>query len=524
MLAKHLIFLFITLTQYGVSESAKILVLHPMYAGSHIFTLRALALSLVDEGHEVVVVRWKDSHNYPAFQHPNITEEILAINNTDGNVPYLTRDERASFLMPQELMWGKGTSWTALPVDAYFTVSAFCSSLLERDSLREELKRQKFDVAIVDLIFNECSLALAHNLGLPSVGYWAFTFAGGEPQYTTAFCPPSAVPFILSHYDDDMTLWQRIFNHFLAFASHIVMQTQFLVTNYQIQQYLPGTPSPANLLANISGMLINSHPAVDYPRLLPPSFLNVGGLQMHTPKPLPAELEHFISGSGDSGVVLFTMGFIFNPKVVPQYVVKAFMVAFGRLRQRVLMKLEEDYPNPPPNVKVVKWLPQQDILAHPKTVLFFTHCGMHGVMEALHHGVPMVGMPVFADQKDVLVRLEQKGVAKGVRKYATQEEIYNAITEVISNPRYRENARRISHIMKDNPVEPLKKAVWLVNHVIETKGAEHLKFSGRHLNWIQLYGLDVLAMGAIVFYVLGFHAIPLLRKSISPRKIKIKVN
>ncbi len=31
-------------------------------------------------------------------------------------------------------------------------------------------------------------------------------------------------------------------------------------------------------------------------------------------------------------------------------------------------------------------------------IVFMTHCGMHGVMEAIYHGVPMVGMPVFIDQ------------------------------------------------------------------------------------------------------------------------------
>lgn len=67
--------------------------------------------------------------------------------------------------MPQELMWRKGTSWTALPVDTFLTVGAFCRSLLEREQLREELRREKFDIAIVDILYNECSLALAHDLG-----------------------------------------------------------------------------------------------------------------------------------------------------------------------------------------------------------------------------------------------------------------------------------------------------------------------------------------------------------------------
>lgn len=43
-------------------------------------------------------------------------------------------------------------------------------------------------------------------------------------------------------------------------------------------------------------------------------------------------------------------------------------------------------------------MPQQELLAHPKTRLFVTHCGTNGVNEAIHYGVPMVGMPVFSNQ------------------------------------------------------------------------------------------------------------------------------
>ncbi|XP_042877104.1 UDP-glucuronosyltransferase 2A3-like [Penaeus japonicus] len=504
------------------SYASKILVLHPMYAASHVLTLRALAKGLVARGHEVTVLRWKDTHQYPDANHPNIREHVLAINNTEGAIPHLTVEERASFQMPQEIMWSKGTSWTALPVDMFLTISAFCKSLLEREQLREDLRNEQFDIAIVDVIYNECSLALAHDLGLPSVGYWAFTFSGGEPQYTTAFSPPSCVPMILSHCPEVMNFWERLWNHFLAFSSHVVMQTQFAVTSHQIRKYLPSSPWPADLLSNLSGMLINTHPAVDNPRLLPPSFISVGGMQIRPPQPLPQDLEDFIAGSGDAGVILFTMGFIFNPKTVPLSVIQAFMGAFGRLEQRVLVKLEGTFEHTPPNVKVVDWLPQQDILAHRKTVLFFTHCGMHGVLEALHYGVPMVGMPVFADQEDVLIRLQERGVAKGVHKQASEDEIFQAIKDVLNDSRYRQNALRLSRVLRDQIQSPQDHALWLVEHVINTKGADHLKTAARHLNFVQFFGLDILAFVLLVSYVFWRYVKPFLRCMFCLFKKKVK--
>ena len=67
--------------------------------------------------------------------------------------------------------------------------------------------------------------------------------------------------------------------------------------------------------------------------------------------------------------------------------------------------------------------------------MFFTHCGMHGVMESIYYGVPMVGMPVFTDQGDVKTRMVQKGLGVGLPKSATEEEIYQAIVEVRDNER-----------------------------------------------------------------------------------------
>ena len=60
---------------------------------------------------------------------------------------------------------------------------------------------------------------------------------------------------------------------------------------------------------------------------------------------------------------------------------------------------------------------------------------MHGVMEAIYYGVPMVGMPVFIDQVDVLARIEQKGIGVGLDKWASSKEIHFAVDSVLNDVR-----------------------------------------------------------------------------------------
>jgi len=49
---------------------------------------------------------------------------------------------------------------------------------------------------------------------------------------------------------------------------------------------------------------------------------------------------------------------------------------------------------------VVPWLPQNDLLGHPATRAFLTHGGIHSLYEAVYHAVPMVVVPIGADQPD----------------------------------------------------------------------------------------------------------------------------
>ena len=76
---------------------------------------------------------------------------------------------------------------------------------------------------------------------------------------------------------------------------------------------------------------------------------------------------------------------------MPEEKRKMFLRVFGQLKQKVLWKWETEHmPDKPSNLKLVKWLPQQDILAHKNTQLFVTHSGQSSTQEALCHGMSVI--------------------------------------------------------------------------------------------------------------------------------------
>ena len=75
--------------------------------------------------------------------------------------------------------------------------------------------------------------------------------------------------------------------------------------------------------------------------------------------------------------------------------------------------------------------------AHKKTLLFVSHCGMTGILEAIYHRVPIVGIANFADQVDNAVRIQDKGLGVSISKHNLNgDKILNAIQEVLKNKRY----------------------------------------------------------------------------------------
>lgn len=75
-------------------------------------------------------------------------------------------------------------------------------------------------------------------------------------------------------------------------------------------------------------------------------------------------------------------------------------------------------------------------LAHPNVKAFISHGGLLSTMESMYHAVPMVGIPVFGDQKMNMANAESKGYAVVVPyRNITAENLSEALKEILNNPR-----------------------------------------------------------------------------------------
>lgn len=110
-----------------------------------------------------------------------------------------------------------------------------------------------------------------------------------------------------------------------------------------------------------------------------PSLTRLSGPILPEPaKLLPADLEEWMNNS-PNGVLLVSLGTLAEV-VLTEQTVNTLASVFSALPLNVLWKLSRTIPaNVGSNVKIVKWFPQNDLLGHPKTRVFFTHGGMNSV-------------------------------------------------------------------------------------------------------------------------------------------------
>lgn len=206
--------------------------------------------------------------------------------------------------------------------------------------------------------------------------------------------------------------------------------------------------------------------------------------------------------SATDGVILFSMGSNIKSSQLSTEKRGAILRTFSKIKQRILWKFEENLPDKPKNVMISKWLPQDDVLAHPNVVLFISHCGKGGLSEAKYHGVPVLGIPIFGDQQSNVEISEVEGWALKLPYSELNEKTFTeSLNKMLNNASYTDVVKKSSILFRDRPQHPVDNAAFWVEYVIRHHGAKHLQSPGVHLNFIQYNSLDVIAVLLIIVYL-----------------------
>ncbi|XP_068877772.1 UDP-glucuronosyltransferase 1A1-like isoform X7 [Aphelocoma coerulescens] len=529
------------LSLLGLAAAGKLLVV-PV-DGSHWLSMREVLDILGQKGHEVVVVapevslHIKPSKNFVMKTYPvPFTQEEL------DEVPQgLIKEvfEGGSFLERVIRLYQQAKKNSVMFL-------AMCSHLLHNKELIRYLEESKFDAVFTDP-FLPCGQIVAEHLSLPSVYFLHQIPCGLEYPATQCPNPPSYIPRIFSSSSDHMTFPERVKNFLIGLSEPLLCHLFYLNYESLASEFLQREVTVQELFSRASVWLMRydfvfeyprpimpnmvyigginclqkkplskreatvpelfGHAAVwlmkydfvfEYPRPLMPNMILVGGIGCTRENKLSQEFEAMVNASGEHGVVVFSLGSMVSE--IPMKKAMEIAEALGTVPQTVLWRYTgKAPPNLPKNVKLVKWLPQNDLLAHPKTRAFITHGGSHGVYEGICNAVPMVLMPLFGDQMDNAKRVESRGAGLTLNILEmTSSDISTALKAVINDKKYKENIQRLSDLHLDRPIHPLDLAVHWVEFVMRHKGAPHLRPAAHDLNWVQYHSLDVIAFLAAV--------------------------
>ncbi|KAG5880941.1 hypothetical protein JTB14_007261 [Gonioctena quinquepunctata] len=292
-----------------------------------------------------------------------------------------------------------------------------------------------------------------------------------------------------------MGLWQRSYNALVKVARDVNFHYVHLPQqNALMKKHFPRC-SDLNILAyNISLLLMNSHES--FAQAVPhvPNMISIGGFHIQPTQELPKDLQEFMDQATE-GVFFFSMGAFLPASKMAQEFRDTLFQAFARIDQKIIWKWEGGIPpEVPDNVRMGKWFPQQDILAHPNLRVFITHGGISSIIESIHHGVPLLVLPVFGDQISNAVLAEQTGYGKRIMfNDITEEKLILSLNELLNNPKYRETAQQRSSMLHDQPMKPMDLAVYWTEFVIRHRGAPHLRVAGLDIPWYKYHLVDLFA-------------------------------
>ncbi|KAL0838907.1 hypothetical protein ABMA28_016920 [Loxostege sticticalis] len=496
-------------------QSANILYLMAYIGKSQYIMLKPIGLELAKRGHNVTVITvFKETDPPPNYHQVVVDDKIW--DAMGGKRPsHFTSVDLSAEERHNRFLWNGGLTLTEV--------------VLNSTQVKEFLSADhKFDVVISEQFFQEAMYILAHKYEAPLI---LITSYGNCMRHNIATRNPLQLATVVSEFlvvPEPGSFFGRLRNLYFTVYEYVWWRFWYLQKMDQLAaKYVPNlkepVPSLYEIQKNVSLFLINSHFSFDPPTAYLPNIVEIGGVHLSQKVPkLPQDLLKILD-EATNGVVYMTFGSNIQSAMLPDDKKNAFLNVFRRLKLTVLWKWEDDrLENKPDNVFIRKWLPQNEVLSHPNVKVFISHGGLIGTQEAIYHGVPIIGIPIYGDQFNNLLQIQHAGLGKLLQFHDINEHtLQEMLNEVLTNDTFKLKAKEMSARFKDRPMSALDTAIYWIEYVIRNKGANYMKNPGLEMSWIAYYMLDVYAfilLTVLSFVFLTLNILRILKGFVEPKR------
>ncbi|KAI6187492.1 UDP-glucuronosyltransferase [Aphelenchoides besseyi] len=464
----------------GLVNGLRILQIVPGFTNSHVLFNYRLADTLTAQGHSVKM--WTQM-------------EMGMVVAGDLRIPQNVF---------QTMMFQAGSAY-----DLYWTGQEFkdlrvqsCEQMLSVDSSVINKFRQDYFHLVIGHFHDFCPIALTKLIGVKEL-VW-ITHGTSVYDYTAIQIGmrtfPSFVPHPLSSFSDRMSLYERILNVFwhLSNIDFVNLPQNLLHDENLMYRRSSGDEDLWSLSRRVRVLLVNGERFLDFPRPIPFGINFIGEVKIadkNSALNFTGEVAEIVDRA--KNLVIFSLGTVSNTTNMPPNMLNSFLEAFAQFPDYdFLWRMEAEVPNAHKytNVHLLKWLPQKDLMKHPKTRLLIAHGGYNSFLEASQAGIPVVLMPLFADQFINAKRAQRFGIATTLDKLSLSvEKVRSAVVEILFNKKYSQNAKRLSAMLRSKPSND-PSAMLKYGLKLATLPRDHFTLhAAQNLNFVVFYNLDVIS-------------------------------
>lgn len=242
---------------------------------------------------------------------------------------------------------------------------------------------------------------------------------------------------------------KKFFSHMISMfkTSKEVKKAMFNITNGASKSIIAGSNTKGDI--NIVYTIPQLQPYVD---LFDPSYEFIG--------PAIASRDEEIDFDIDNSkpLIYVSLGTLLIDKVFLDEVINMFIPETSyQVVISVGKKFDFNEKDIPSHIMLRKFVPQLEVLK--KSDLFITSCGMNSAHESAIFGVPIVGIPLTAEQAMVAQAFQEQGAGIYV-KSQKRTKILKAIKEILGNPSYKKNANTLKeNLLKAKGVEAASRLI-----------------------------------------------------------------